>query len=140
MKLLRYGLPGQEKPGVLDGSGQVRDLSGIIRDIAGDILLPESLARLSKIDLTSLPRVESPVRLGPCVGSVGKFLCIGLNYSDHAAEAGAAVPKEPVLFMKSTSAICGSNDDVVIPRGSEKTDWEVELGVIIGKPTKYIED
>jgi 2-keto-4-pentenoate hydratase/2-oxohepta-3-ene-1,7-dioic acid hydratase in catechol pathway len=140
MKLLRYGLPGQEKPGILDNNGRIRDLSGLVPDIAGAALLPESLARLAKADLAALPHVEPSVRLGPSVGSVGKFLCIGLNYSDHAAEAGVAVPKEPVLFMKATSAICGPNDEVVIPRGSAKTDWEVELGVVIGKPAKYVEE
>ena len=140
MKLLRYGLPGQEKPGVLDAAGQIRDLSQVVPDIAGEALLPEAIERLKKTDLTALPRVDAKVRLGPCVGSVGKFICIGLNYADHAAEAGAAVPGEPVLFMKATSAICGPDDDIVIPRGSEKTDWEVELGVIIGKPAKYVEE
>jgi 2-keto-4-pentenoate hydratase/2-oxohepta-3-ene-1,7-dioic acid hydratase in catechol pathway len=140
MKLLRYGLPGKEKPGILDGSGQIRDLSGLVPDIAGAALLPEFLTRLAKTDFSSLPRIESSVRLGPCVGNVGKFLCIGLNYSDHAAEAGVPLPREPVLFMKATSAICGPNDDVVIPRGSAKTDWEVELGVVIGKPAKYVEE
>src|ERR1044071_818247 len=140
MKLLRYGLAGQEKPGIVDGDGQIRDLSSIISDISGDVLLPESLERLSKTDLAALPRVKTPVRFGPCVGKVGKFLCIGLNYSDHAAESGVAVPKEPVLFMKATSSIMGPNDNVEIPRGSEKTDWEVELGVVIGKPAKYVEE
>ncbi len=140
MKFLRHGLPGKEKPGVLDSRGQIRDLSGIIPDIAGDTLLPESFASLAKTDFTKLPHVESSVRLGPCVGKVGKFLCIGLNYADHAAESGIAVPKEPVLFMKATSAIVGPNDNVAIPRGSQKTDWEVELGVVIGKPAKYVEE
>jgi len=140
MKLLRYGLSGREKPGILDHTGQIRDVSSVVSDIAGDILLPESLQRLAKTDIASLPKVETPVRLGPCVGKVGKFLCIGLNYSDHAAESGVAVPKEPVLFMKATSAIMGPNDDVVIPRGSQKTDWEVELGVVIGRPAKYVEE
>jgi 2-keto-4-pentenoate hydratase/2-oxohepta-3-ene-1,7-dioic acid hydratase in catechol pathway len=138
MKLLRCGLPGQEKPGIVDGDGQIRDLSSIIADVSGDVLLPESLQRLSKTDLSQLPKVKTPVRFGPCVGKVGKFLCIGLNYSDHAAESGVAVPKEPVLFMKATSSIMGPNDNVEIPRGSEKTDWEVELGVVIGKPAKYV--
>lgn len=140
MKFLRYGLPGKEKPGVLDSNGRIRDLSGIVPDIAGNVLLPESFAKLAKTDLASLLLVEPSVRLGACVGSVGKFLCIGLNYADHAAESGVAVPKEPVLFMKATSALCGPNDDVVIPRGSQKTDWEVELGVVIGKPAKYVEE
>lgn len=140
MKLLRYGLPGKEKPGALDASGQIRDLSQVVPDIAMEILLPQSIERLKKTDLNQLPRVDPNTRLGACVGSVGKFICIGLNYADHAAEAGTAVPHEPVLFMKATSAICGPNDDVVIPRGSEKSDWEVELGVIIGKPSKYVEE
>jgi len=140
MKLLRYGLLGQEKPGILDNNGQIRDLSGLVSDIAGAALLPESFARLAKADLAALPPVEPSVRLGAPVGNISKFLCIGLNYSDHAAEAGVDVPKEPVLFMKATSAICGPNDDVVIPRGSAKTDWEVELGVVIGKPAKYVDE
>src|SRR5947207_3379996 len=140
MKLLRYGLPGHEKPGALDANGQIRDLSQLVPDIAEAVLQPESIERLKKTDLVKLPRVDSTVRIGPCVGHVGKFICVGLNYADHAAEAGAAVPSEPVLFMKATSAICGPNDDVIIPRGSEKTDWEVELGVVIGKPAKYVEE
>jgi 2-keto-4-pentenoate hydratase/2-oxohepta-3-ene-1,7-dioic acid hydratase in catechol pathway len=138
MKLLRYGSPGQEKPGIVAPDGTIRSLSGIVPDIAGSTLLPESLQRLQSLDLTQLPRVDGDPRIGPCVGQVGKFICIGLNYSDHAAESGMPVPKEPVMFMKATSAICGPNDDVVIPRGSEKTDWEVELGVVIGKPAKYV--
>lgn len=140
MKLLRYGLAGQEKPGIVDGDGQIRDLSSIVSDIAGDVLSPESLQRLATTDLSKLPKVKAPIRVGPCVAKVGKFLCIGLNYSDHAAESAVAVPKEPVLFMKATSSIMGPNDNVEIPRGSEKTDWEVELGVVIGKPGKYVEE
>jgi 2-keto-4-pentenoate hydratase/2-oxohepta-3-ene-1,7-dioic acid hydratase in catechol pathway len=140
MKLLRYGLLGQEKPGAVDANGQIRDLSQVVPDIGGEVLLPQSMERLKKADLSVLSRVDAKVRIGPCVGHVGKFICVGLNYADHAAEAGAAVPSEPVLFMKATSAICGPNDDVVIPRGSEKTDWEVELGVVIGKPAKYVEE
>jgi 2-keto-4-pentenoate hydratase/2-oxohepta-3-ene-1,7-dioic acid hydratase in catechol pathway len=140
MKLLRYGLPGKEKPGVLDTSGKIRDLSKAVRDIGGETLLPESIEQLKQLDLSTLPAVEPPVRIGPCVGRVGKFICIGLNYSDHAAESGASVPSEPVLFMKATSAICGPNDDIVIPRGAQKTDWEVELGVVIGKPAKYVQE
>src|SRR5438552_292869 len=140
MKLLRYGLVGQEKPGAIDAKGQIRDLSQVVPDIGEEVLLPQSLKRLKKTDLTTLPRVDGKVRIGPCVGHVGKFICIGLNYADHAAEAGTAVPSEPVLFMKATSAVCGPNDDVIIPRGSEKTDWEVELGVVIGKPAKYVEE
>ena len=138
MKLLRFGNRGQEKPGALDSEGQIRDLSGVVADIAGAALLPDSLERLRQIDLHTLPLVTGSPRLGPCAGSVGKFLCIGLNYSDHAAESGMAVPAEPVLFMKATSAICGPNDDVVIPMGSQKTDWEVELGVVIGKEARYV--
>ena len=140
MKLLRFGNRGQEKPGALDSEGQIRDLSGVVADIAGATLLPDSLEGLRQIDLHTLPLVAGSPRLGPCVGSVGKFLCIGLNYSDHAAESGMAVPAEPVLFMKATSAICGPNDNVVIPRGSQKTDWEVELGVVIGKETRYVRE
>jgi len=138
MKLLRFGNRGREKPGALDSEGQIRDLSGVVADIAGAALLPDSLERLRQIDLHTLPLVTGSPRLGPCAGSVGKFLCIGLNYSDHAAESGMAVPAEPVLFMKATSAICGPNDDVVIPMGSQKTDWEVELGVVIGKEARYV--
>jgi 2-keto-4-pentenoate hydratase/2-oxohepta-3-ene-1,7-dioic acid hydratase in catechol pathway len=140
MKLLRYGPAGSEKPGVLDSHGDIRDLSRVIPALARDSLLPETLNRLGEINPSTLPRVEGGVRLGPCVGSVGKFICIGLNYSDHAAESGMTVPAEPILFMKATSAICGPNDDVVIPRGSQKTDWEVELGVVIGKPAKYVSE
>jgi 2-keto-4-pentenoate hydratase/2-oxohepta-3-ene-1,7-dioic acid hydratase in catechol pathway len=138
MKLLRYGLPGREKPGLLADDGQIRDLSGVIPDLAGESLLPESIQKLRRTDVPRLPVVPGKSRLGPCVGSVGKFVCIGLNYSDHAKEAGMPIPAEPVIFMKATSAICGPDDDVVIPRGSTKMDWEVELGVVIGKPGKYI--
>jgi 2-keto-4-pentenoate hydratase/2-oxohepta-3-ene-1,7-dioic acid hydratase in catechol pathway len=140
MKLVRYGSPQQEKPGIVDTEGQLRDLSGVVRDIAGECLLPASLAALDKVELGRLPVVPGKPRLGPCVGGVGKFICIGLNYSDHAAEAGMKVPSEPVIFMKATSAICGPNDDIVIPRGGTKTDWEVELGVVIGTPAKYVTD
>jgi len=144
VKLLRYGLPGQEKPGVLDGQGRVRDLSGLIDDIAGAVLLPNSLARLRGVDVNSLPIVagtpQRDLRLGPCVGKIGKFICIGLNYADHAAESGLAVPPEPVVFNKWTSAVVGPDDQVEIPRGSIKTDWEVELGVVIGKGGRYIEE
>jgi len=140
MKLLRFGNRGQEKPAALDSEGQIRDLSGVVADIAGAALLPDSLEGLRQIDLHTLPLVAGSPRLGPCIGSVGKFLCIGLNYSDHAAESSMAVPAEPVLFMKATSAICGPNDNVVIPRGSQKTDWEVELGVVIGKETRYVRE
>jgi 2,4-didehydro-3-deoxy-L-rhamnonate hydrolase len=144
VKLLRYGLPGQEKPGVLDSQGRVRDLSGLIADVAGDALLPNTLARLRGMDVNSLPLVagtpQKDLRLGPCVGQIGKFICIGLNYADHAAESGAQVPPEPVVFNKWTSAVVGPNDNVEIPRGSLKTDWEVELGVVIGKGGRYIEE
>jgi 2,4-didehydro-3-deoxy-L-rhamnonate hydrolase len=140
MKLLRYGPAGQERPGILGADGAIRDLSSVVTDVAGDTLLPESLARLRRLDPNTLPRVAGTPRIGPCVGQVGKFLCIGLNYSDHAAESGMVVPKEPIVFMKATSAIVGPDDDVVLPRGSEKSDWEVELGVVIGKPAKYVEE
>src|SRR5579863_3637335 len=138
MKLLRYGTAGLEKPGLLATDGTVRDLSDVIPDVAGESLTPEAIERLRKLDIGKLPRVNEPGRLGPCVGKVGKFICIGLNYSDHAAESGMAVPREPIVFMKATSAICGPNDDVVIRGGSEKTDWEVELGVVIRTPAKYV--
>jgi 2-keto-4-pentenoate hydratase/2-oxohepta-3-ene-1,7-dioic acid hydratase in catechol pathway len=140
MKLLRYGSPGQEKPGLVDSTGGIRDLSGIVPDIAGDTLLPASIARLRALDPASLPRVNGTPRIGPCVGRVGKFIAIGLNYSDHAAESGMAVPKDPIVFMKATSCIVGPNDNIELPRGSQKTDWEVELGVVIGKPGKYISE
>jgi 2-keto-4-pentenoate hydratase/2-oxohepta-3-ene-1,7-dioic acid hydratase in catechol pathway len=139
MKLLRFGDAGREKPGILAADGTIRDLSGTVADIAGEVLLPTGIEKLRGVDPTKLPRVSEPVRLGPCVGRVGKFLCIGLNYSDHAKESGMVLPSEPIIFMKATSAITGPNDKVMIPRGSEKTDWEVELGVVIGKPAKYVE-
>src|SRR5271155_4573381 len=138
MKLLRYGQPGKEKPALLDKTNQIRDLSAAIPDVANEALSPQSLQRLQTIDATTLPLVPNNPRIGPCVHHVGKFICIGLNYSDHAAETGNPAPAEPVIFMKATSAICGPNDNVVIPRNSKKADWEVELGVIIGSPTKYI--
>ena len=138
MKLLRFGASGKEKPGLLDASGTIRDLSNVVDDIAGDALLPESLTRLRALDASTLPAVTGPPRLGPCVGGVGKMLCIGLNYSDHAAESGMALPAEPILFMKATSCISGPDDSIVLPRGSLKTDWEVELAVIIGRPAKYV--
>jgi len=144
MKLLRYGQPGQERPGLLDSQGRVRDLSSLVGDIAGDVLTPEGLAKLRGIDIDTLPLVpgtpQQDLRIGPCVGRVGKFICIGLNYADHAAESGLPVPTEPVVFAKWTSAICGPDDDVKIPRGSVKTDWEVELGVVIGQGGAYIEE
>lgn len=144
MKLLRYGPSGQEKPGLLDADGNVRDLSAHVSDIAADALSPDSIARLKAIDPTTLPLVagtaQDDLRLGPCVGQTGKFVCIGLNYADHAAESGLDVPPEPVVFNKWTSAIVGPDDDVLIPRGSQKTDWEVELGVVIGTGGSYIDE
>ncbi|ANC92761.1 FAA hydrolase family protein [Azospirillum humicireducens] len=140
MKLLRYGPPGQEKPGLLDADGRIRDLSAHVDDIAGAVLLPDGLDRLRTIDPASLPLVEGNPRLGPCVGRVGKMVCIGLNFSDHAAETGMAVPPEPIIFMKATSAIVGPNDPIELPRGSEKTDWEVELAFVIGKTAKYVSE
>ncbi len=140
MKLLRYGSPGSEKPGMLDADGKIRSLDGVIDDLGGDALSDASLEKLRSIDPTTLPEVDASTRIGPCVAGVGKFMCIGLNYSDHAAESGMEVPKEPVLFMKATSAISGPNDDVVIPRNSKKSDWEVELGVVIGKHAKYVSE
>jgi 2-keto-4-pentenoate hydratase/2-oxohepta-3-ene-1,7-dioic acid hydratase in catechol pathway len=138
MKLVRYGPPGREKPGILDAEGSLRDLAGHINDVAGSALLPESISRLRALDVEALPKMIGHTRFGPCVGGVGKIIGVGLNYSDHAAESNMAVPTEPVFFMKPTSAIVGPCDDVEIPRGSEKTDWEVELGVVIGKPAKYV--
>ncbi len=140
MKLLRYGEKGSEKPGLLDDDNQIRDLSGHVPDIAGQVLGAESLAALAALDLRSLPLVVGQPRIGACVGQVGKFICIGLNYADHAAESNMEVPKEPIIFNKWTSAICGPNDDIQIPRGSLKTDWEVELGVVIGKGGRYIDE
>ncbi len=139
MKLLRFGSPGKEKPGLLDDSGTLRDLSGLVGDISEENLLPENLEKLRNTDTSSFPEVNDEPRLGPCIGKIGKFICIGLNYSDHAEETGGTVPPEPIIFAKFNSAICGPNDDVVIPRNSTKTDWEVELGVVIGKPAKYVD-
>jgi 2-keto-4-pentenoate hydratase/2-oxohepta-3-ene-1,7-dioic acid hydratase in catechol pathway len=138
MKLVRFGNVGEERPAIVDDDGALRDLSGVVSDIAGGTLLPVSLEKLRAINPKELPLVAGTPRIGACVGSVGKFICIGLNYSDHAAESGMAVPVEPVIFMKATSAVCGPYDDVIIPRGSKKTDWEVELGVVIGKETRYV--
>jgi 2,4-didehydro-3-deoxy-L-rhamnonate hydrolase len=140
MKLLRYGPRGHEKPGLLDDNGVIRDLSAHITDLAGASLDRRALEGLAALDTSSLPEINADTRIGPCVGEVGKFICIGLNYSDHAAETGAQVPPEPVIFNKWTSAICGPNDEVIIPRDSEKTDWEVELGVVIGKAGRYIDE
>ncbi|AYM06745.1 fumarylacetoacetate hydrolase family protein [Agrobacterium radiobacter] len=139
MKLMRVGQPGQEKPAILDAEGKIRDLSAHVKDIGGDAISPEGLKKIAAIDLSTLP-VLNEDRIGACVAGTGKFICIGLNFSDHAAETGATVPPEPVIFMKATSAIVGPNDNVTIPRGSEKTDWEVELGVVIGKTAKYVSE
>ncbi|WP_180899515.1 fumarylacetoacetate hydrolase family protein [Martelella soudanensis] len=138
MKLVRYGENGAEKPGLVDANGAIRDLSGVIADISSETLSPEMLSRLSGLDPETLPLVEGSPRYGAPVGRIGKFICVGLNYADHAAETGKAAPPEPVLFAKATTAVCGPNDDVEIPRGSDRTDWEVELGVVIGKRAKYV--
>ncbi|SLN58900.1 fumarylacetoacetate hydrolase family protein [Oceanibacterium hippocampi] len=140
MKLVRFGPKGAEKPGMIDGQGTLRDLSGVIDDVAGDVLLPAGLAKLAGLDAATLPTVPGTPRLGPCVGRIGKLVCIGLNYSDHAAEAGVAPPAEPVIFLKANSSICGPDDPILLPRGSQKTDWEVELAFVIGKGGRYIEE
>ena len=140
MKLVRYGVTHKEKPGILDPDGKICDLSAAIPDITGESLSPQILTSLNNIDVKTLPVVPGNPRLGPCVGRVGKFVCIGLNYSDHAAETGLKVPSEPVIFMKASSSICGPNDDIVIPRGGTKTDWEVELGIVIGTQAKYVSE
>ena len=140
MKLLRFGNSGEEKPGIIDENGKIRDLSDVIDDINGNTISPESLDKLKSLDVSSLAEVKGNPRIGPCVNKVGKFLCIGLNFSDHAAETGLEPPEEPILFSKATSAIIGPNDNVEIPRTSTATDWEVELGVIIGKKAKYISE
>jgi len=140
MKLLRHGEKGAEKPGLLDETGVIRDLSAHVPDIGGDVLSDAGRAALAAIDPLTLPAVPGSPRIGACVGGVGKFICIGLNYSDHAAESGAEVPPEPILFFKATSAITGPDDGIVIPRGSEKTDWEVELGVVIGAEARYVSE
>lgn len=140
MKLVRFGAPGAERPGKLDKQGRMRDLSSAIGDVAGLSLSPAMLLSLSQIPSDKLPIVPNGVRVGPCVGSVGKMICIGLNYSEHAEESGTAVPAEPVVFMKATSSICGPNDDIELPKGSEKSDWEVELGVVIGTKAKYVSE
>ena len=139
MKLLRVGKPGAEVPAIVDAAGRIRSLAGHVPDIAGDVLTPEGLAGIRAIDPSTLPEIQAD-RIGPCVGNVGKFICIGLNYADHAAESNLPVPPEPVIFLKANSAIVGPNDDVLIPRGSKKTDWEVELGVIIGKRASYVSE
>jgi 2-keto-4-pentenoate hydratase/2-oxohepta-3-ene-1,7-dioic acid hydratase in catechol pathway len=140
MKLMRVGAPGAEKPAILAADGTIRDLSAHVADIGGAAIGPEGLRKIAAIDTASLPVVSADTRIGPCVAGTGKFICIGLNYSDHAAETGATVPPEPIIFMKATSAIVGPDDDVLIPRGSEKTDWEVELAVIIGRTAKYVSE
>jgi 2,4-diketo-3-deoxy-L-fuconate hydrolase len=138
VKLLRFGPPGRERPGLLDAQGHIRDLSSKVNDIAGQVL--GNLSALAEIDPSSLPLAEPGVRIGPCVAGVGKFVCIGLNYADHAAETNAPIPAEPIIFMKATSAICGPNDDVIKPRDSNKLDWEVELGIVIGRTARYVEE
>lgn len=140
MKLMRVGVKGQEKPALLDRDGNIRDLSSVIDDVSGQQLLPENLEKLSKIDVSDLPIIDSESRIGACVGAIGKFICIGLNYADHAAEANMPTPVEPVVFTKWSSAVCGPNDDIVKPRASTKMDWEVELGIVIGEPAKYVDE
>lgn len=140
MRLLRVGPLGRERPAVLDANGDIRDVSDLIDDWDGPALADEVLKQLRRVDVSSLPKMDPASRIGPCVAGVGKFICIGLNYADHAEETGAEVPAEPVIFFKATSAICGPNDKLEIPRRSEKTDWEVELGVVIGKEAKYISE
>jgi 2-keto-4-pentenoate hydratase/2-oxohepta-3-ene-1,7-dioic acid hydratase in catechol pathway len=138
MKLVRYGAPGREKPGIIDGKGRIRDLSAVVPDIAGDALSPRGLAKIRKANVDKLPSVRSGVRLGPCVGNVGNYIAIGLNYADHAAEAGQAIPKEPIVFNKAPNCIVGANDDIMLPKGSQKTDWEVELAIVIGTRARYV--
>ncbi len=139
MKLVRFGSYGTEMPGLIDESGQLCDLSSYVNDISGDILSEEKLTEISKINTNILPKIDNSVRLGACINNVGKFICIGLNYADHAKEAGMKVPPEPVIFMKATSAICGPTDPILLPKDSVKTDWEVELAVVIGKKAKYVD-
>jgi ureidoglycolate lyase len=140
MKLLRVGAKGAEKPAILAADGSIRDLSGVVSDIGGATLLPEGLARIAATDISALPQLSAAERVGPCVANVGKFICIGLNYADHAAETGAKIPEEPIIFMKATSAIIGPNDDVIIPKNAIKPDWEVELAVVIGKEARYVDE
>ncbi|HEY4201592.1 MAG TPA: fumarylacetoacetate hydrolase family protein [Devosiaceae bacterium] len=140
MKLLRVGAKGAEKPAILAADGSIRDLSGVVPDIAGAALAPAGLDRIRAVDPKTLPQLDAGQRIGPCVGQVGKFICVGLNYADHAAETGATPPKEPILFMKATSAIIGPNDDVIIPKNSIKPDWEVELAIVIGKEARYVDE
>jgi len=140
MKLVRFGKPGREKPGIVDPEGKIRDLSGHIDDIAGEVLSPKGLAKLARIKLDKLPVVRGKPRLGPCVGGIGNFIAVGLNYADHAKETGAPIPKEPILFNKAPSCVIGPNDEVVLPKGSQKTDWEVEIAVIIGTRASYVSE
>jgi 2-keto-4-pentenoate hydratase/2-oxohepta-3-ene-1,7-dioic acid hydratase in catechol pathway len=140
MKLVRYGAAGREKPGIVDGEGRIRDLSGLVPDLAGEALSPQSLAKLATIQADELPLVRDNPRIGPCVGRVGNFIAIGLNYADHAAEAGLQVPREPIIFNKAPSCICGPNDDTMMPKGSTKLDYEVELGVVIGSRARYVDE
>ena len=140
MKLVRFGSPGQEKPGIVDQEGKIRDLSSIVDDISGPALLDSELEGIRSTDLYGLPLVDEGIRLGACVSGIGKFLCIGLNYSDHAKEANMPIPEEPIMFMKATSAVVGANDDVTIPKDSNKSDWEVELGVVIGKTARHVSE
>ena len=140
MKLVRFGSPGQEKPGIVDQEGKIRDLSSVVDDISGRALLDSELERIRSTDLCGLPLVDEGARLGACISRIGKFLCIGLNYSDHAKEANMPIPEEPIMFMKATSAIVGANDDVTIPKDSNKSDWEVELGVVIGKTARHVSE
>ena len=139
MKLVRFGSNGNEMPGLVDESGQLFDLSAYVKDISGEILSENKLEEISKINTNILPKIDNSVRIGPCLNNVGKFICIGLNYADHAKEAGMEVPPEPVIFMKATSALCGPTDPILLPKGSIKTDWEVELAVVIGKKAKYVD-
>src|SRR5215470_7022561 len=138
MKLVRFGPAGRERPGVIDAAGRIRDLSRVVPDLAGDVLSPRGLAKIRKSNIEKLPLVRGNPRIGPCVGRVGHFIAIGLNYADHAAEAGMPIPKEPIIFTKATSSICGPNDDTMIPRDSTKLDYEVELGVVIGRRARYL--
>jgi 2-keto-4-pentenoate hydratase/2-oxohepta-3-ene-1,7-dioic acid hydratase in catechol pathway len=138
MKLVRYGAPGREKPGIIDGKGRIRDLSGVVDDIAGETLGSRGLAKIRKANVEKLPLVRSGARLGPCVGKVGNYVAIGLNYADHAAESGQPVPKEPIVFNKAPNCIVGPNDEIMLPKESQKTDWEVELGVVIGTRARYV--
>lgn len=140
MKLLRVGAKGTEKPAILAEDGSIRDLSGVVADIGGQALTPEGLAKIRATDINALPQLDAGQRIGPCVANVGKFICIGLNYADHAAETGAKIPEEPIIFMKATSAIIGPNDDVIIPKNAIKPDWEVELGIVIGKEARYVDE